>query len=142
MTASCWSITANIVSGSIRAVTWIRTKRQTKHASAKIFEETGVHCRIVSPRDETLGEPDVVEVLHVPWMVLCERIPTGIEPEHCHIDFAYVCEPLPGEGAHLTEDTRETEGIGWFTLEETNSSSLFPDFRRQVTKLLGRKPVC
>ena len=104
----------------------------------EIFEETGVHCRIVSPRDETLGEPGVVEVLHVPWMVLCERIPTGAEPEHCHIDFAYICEPLPGEGAHLTEDTRETEGIGWFTLEEMGSLNLFPDFRRQVTKLLGR----
>ncbi|MGB9666534.1 MAG: NUDIX hydrolase [Candidatus Cryosericum sp.] len=103
----------------------------------EIFEETGVHCRIVSPRDDTLGEPDVVEVLHVPWMVLCERIPPGAEPEHCHIDFAYVCEPLPGEGAYLTEDTRETEGIGWFTLEETASLSLFPDFRRQIAKLLG-----
>jgi ADP-ribose pyrophosphatase YjhB (NUDIX family) len=103
----------------------------------EIFEETGVRCRIVSPSDETLGEPDVVEVLHVPWMVLCERIPAGAEPEHCHIDFAYVCEPLSGEGAYLTEDTRETEGIGWFTLEETATLSLFPDFRRQITKLLG-----
>ena len=103
----------------------------------EIFEETGVRCRIVSPRDETLGEPGVVEVLRVPWMVLCERIPTGTEPEHCHIDFAYVCEPLPGEGTHLAEDTRETEGIGWFTLEEMGPLNLFPDFRRQVTKLLS-----
>ncbi len=103
----------------------------------EIVEETGVACRIVSLRDETLGEPDVVEVLHIPWMVLCERIPAGTEPEHCHIDFAYVCEPLPGEGAYLTEDARETEGVGWFTLEETSSLSLFPDFRRQITKLLG-----
>lgn len=107
----------------------------------EILEETGVHCRIVSPRDETLGEPGVVEVLHVPWMVLCERIPIGTEPEHCHIDFAYVCEPLPGEGENLTEDARETEGIGWFTLEETASLALFPDFRRQVAKLLGGQPA-
>ncbi len=105
----------------------------------EVFEETGVHCRIVSPRDETLGEPGVVEVLHVPWMVLCERIPAGIEPEHCHIDFAYVCEPLPGEGTHLAEDTRETEGIGWFTLEEMRDLTLFPDFRRQVTRLLAER---
>jgi len=103
----------------------------------EVFEETGVACHIVSPRDDTLGEPDVVEVLHVPWMVLCERIAPGTEPEHCHIDFAYVCEPLPGEGSYLTEDTRETNGVGWFTLEETRSLSLFPDFRRQITKLLS-----
>jgi hypothetical protein len=44
---------------------------------------------------------------------------------------------LAGEGTHLTEDTRETEGIGWFTLKEMDSLNLFPDFRRQVTKLLS-----
>ena len=103
----------------------------------EVFEETGIRCGIVSPRDESLGEPGVVEVLHVPWMVLCERIPAGTEPEHCHIDFAYVCEPLPGQGSTLAEDTRETDGIGWFTLAEALQLPLFPDFRRQIAKLLS-----
>lgn len=103
----------------------------------EIFEETGLHCRITSPRDTTLGLPGVVEVLHIPWMVLCERIPPyGTQPEHCHIDFAYICEPLAGEGDHIIEDKRETDGIGWFTLEELGSLKLFPDFRRQATVLL------
>jgi 8-oxo-dGTP pyrophosphatase MutT (NUDIX family) len=103
----------------------------------EVFEETGIHCRILSPRDETLGEPGLVEVLHVPWMVLCERIPSSAEPEHCHIDFAYVCEPLSGEGTALAENTRETDGIGWFTLAEAQQLPLFPDFRRQIAKLLS-----
>jgi len=105
----------------------------------EVYEETGVRCRIVSPADESLGEPGVVAVLHQPWMILCERIPAGSDPEHCHIDLAYVCEPLPGEGDCLHEDARETQGIGWFTLDEMSNLKLFPDFRRQVTKLLTER---
>lgn len=103
----------------------------------EIREETGLSCRITSPRNPSLGMPGMVEVLHTPWMVLCERIPArGEEPEHCHIDFAYLCEPLPGQD-RLTQDQRETDGIGWFSLEElTPSLPLFPDFRRQATILL------
>jgi 8-oxo-dGTP pyrophosphatase MutT (NUDIX family) len=108
----------------------------------EVLEETGIHCRIVSPRDESLGEPEVVEVLHIPWMVLCERIPAGNDqPEHCHIDYAYVCEPLPGESGLLAQDARETNGIGWFSLAELTSLELFPDFRRQTAKLLTDYPV-
>ena len=103
----------------------------------EVYEETGIRCRIVSPRDESLGELGIVEVLHIPWMVLCERIPAGAEPEHCHIDFAYVCEPMPHEGTILAEDVQETDGIGWFTLAEAQQLPLFPDFRRQITRLLS-----
>jgi hypothetical protein len=44
---------------------------------------------------------------------------------------------MPGEGTILAEDVQETDGIGWLTLAEAQQLPLFPDFRRQITRLLS-----
>ena len=84
-------------------------------AIREAFEETGIKIRIISPNTDFItGE--CAQTLPPPFTMLLEEIPEYKNiPAHQHIDFIFMAEAVEG---NLSENPAETEGIGWFTLEQ------------------------
>lgn len=85
-------------------------------------EETGLEIAFV-PQDNVVIDRWNAKSIERPYMVLLEEIPAiGLQAAHQHIDFLYVATPA---GGTELRNTRETEDMRWFNLEEIDA--LVPD---------------
>lgn len=101
----------------------------------EVREETGLDVEIIGGKDESLDNIEAgVTALHLPYVILCERI-IG-ENEHYHIDLVYLCRVVNRDENTVTYDPRESEGIGYFHVEDLEELDLFPNFRKLLEKLL------
>ncbi|XOB46459.1 MAG: NUDIX hydrolase [Candidatus Nealsonbacteria bacterium] len=101
----------------------------------EVKEETGLSVEILSNRDQSLGNKNV-EVLYNPYAILCEFIPASGSP-HYHIDMIYL--GLVNGRRKLQLNDKESEDIGWFSLDEIDKLPLFPNFRVLLKKVLTER---
>ena len=94
-------------------------------AKREALEETGLEIELITQENVWVEKLSNCESFPRPYMCLLETIPG--DPPHQHIDFIYVGRPVGGK---LRENTRETEGLCWFTLEEVEALSSEKDLCR------------
>ncbi len=79
-------------------------------------EETGLDVAFIAQENVWIERWNA-KSFERPFLCLIEEIPAhGGQPEHQHIDFVYIARPI-GNGA-LTQNTVESDGLAWYTLEE------------------------
>lgn len=101
----------------------------------EIFEETGLKAEIIDTRNHTLACTDIgVSVLHNPYAVLCERIDKGDKDIHYHIDLVYICK-IVGE-TKVSFDEKESDGIGFFTLNQIKNMDMFHNNKQLIISYL------
>jgi 8-oxo-dGTP pyrophosphatase MutT (NUDIX family) len=104
----------------------------------EVKEETGLDVEIIGELDETVADEAAdVAVLHVPYIVLCEKI-RGIETCDYHIDLIYWCRII-GDLAELEANVREAEDIGFFGIEQFEDIPMFPNTKALLRKFLHEK---
>lgn len=97
----------------------------------EVQEETGLQVEIIAERDLNLADLAAdVSVLHNPYAILCELV-----GDHYHNDMIYICRIIGGR-ENFTFDSKESKGIGFFSLAELNNINLFPNFRKLLEKVL------
>lgn len=108
-------------------------------ALREIFEETGVHARIIDASyDLTLT--DLTESqLPTPHFMLHEVIPaTHKEEMHMHIDFIYVME---AQEVPLTVAEAEVGQAGWFTRDQVDACDTFLSVKRICGQIMKAPTV-
>lgn len=94
----------------------------TEAAKREALEETGFHIEIIKQENVWIEKWNA-KSFERPYLCLLEEIPAfGEMPSHQHMDFIYLARPIAGE---KILNTKETEGIRWFSEEEIKS--LKPD---------------
>ena len=93
-------------------------------AVREVFEETGLRIKLVGERFPR--ESDFVS----PLAIQKNRGKTG----DLHIDIVYVAEPLYEQD--IKYDEKESLGIGWFSRNELENISVFPDVKITMDYLL------
>lgn len=84
-------------------------------AKREALEETGLAVELVTQENVWVDRWNA-KSFERPYMCLLEEIPEhGDKPAHQHMDMIYVARPT---GKEIVENRAETDGIGWFTLEE------------------------
>lgn len=84
-------------------------------AIREAFEETGLTIRLLPTMPLEIDNP-TVKTIPQPFLIALEDVPECQNvPAHQHVDFIYASEPIAGE---LCENTTETTGIQWFSLNE------------------------
>lgn len=101
-------------------------------ALREVLEETGFEAEHVGSADDLLSDPVAdVATLRTPYCVLRERI--GPSPSHhYHVDLVYSMRVgrSIGRGEALDD-------LGFFSCEETAGLSVFPNFRKLLTKVFA-----
>ncbi len=93
-------------------------------AVREVFEETGLRIKLLGERFPR--ESDFVR----PLAIQKNRGKTG----DLHIDIVYVAEPLYEQD--IKYDEKESLGIGWFSRNELENISVFPDVKITMDYLL------
>lgn len=93
-------------------------------AVREVYEETGLKVKLLG--DRFPRESDFVR----PLAIQKNRGKTG----DLHIDIVYVAEPL--HEYELKFDEKESLGIGWFSRNELENISVFPDIKITMDYLL------
>jgi 8-oxo-dGTP pyrophosphatase MutT (NUDIX family) len=98
----------------------------------EVKEETGIDISPYLPQQRHLDERAVA--IPLPQYFFEERIdPHGDQPPHVHLDFIYVVS-IPYQEP-LLEKT-EHHAIRWFTKQELDTVSLFPNVRAILLEIL------
>lgn len=91
-------------------------------ARREAFEETGLEIEFIK-QENVWVERWNANSFERPHLCLVEEIPAYKNiPKHQHIDFIYLARP---SGGNEQQNTLETDGLRWFTLEEIEA--LAPD---------------
>lgn len=98
----------------------------------EVKEETGLDIRIVSDRDECMGNMESeVSVLHTPYAVLCEKIYS--DEINFHIDMIYTC--IISESSDVAGMMIEYSGqMGFFGSQDIARLDMFPNFSKLLKK--------
>lgn len=110
-----------------------RNEAPYQAAIREVFEETGINITEFIKPGEKVDE--YAYILPAPLFVMEQQIvPHGGQPLHYHLDHLFVVhvpwqEPVVAEG--------ESHGIGWFTLEETESLDMFENTRWLIRTALS-----
>lgn len=103
----------------------------------EIFEETTLKTGIIDTRNQNLGDDSIgVTVLHNPYAILCERIDKGDKDIHFHIDLVYICKIIGGE--NVESDQKESDDIGFFSLEEIKNMEMFSNNKNLIISYLNK----
>jgi 8-oxo-dGTP pyrophosphatase MutT (NUDIX family) len=98
----------------------------------EVMEETGLTIEIIDEKDNNLGDEEIdVTVLSNPYCILCERV-----GDHYHNDLIYLCRVV-GESKKLEFNINESDGIGFFGLDDLADIKLFTNFRKLLEKVLS-----
>lgn len=99
----------------------------------EVREETGLEVEIISNKDETISNRKAdVTSLHLPYAFLCELV-----GDHYHNDLIYKCKTK--KSCKLKYDESESDGIGFFDIQEIEKLQLFDNFRVLLRKVLTEK---
>lgn len=91
-------------------------------AQREVLEETGLKIEFIK-QENVWVERWNANSFERPYLCLVEEIPAYKDvPAHQHIDFLYLARPVGGKEQ---QNTTETDGLRWFTLEEVEA--LIPD---------------
>ncbi len=97
----------------------------------EVREETGIEIEILGEKDENLSDKAAnVSALHMPYAMLCELV-----GDHYHNDIIYLCRVV-GRSDRFVHNPKESDGIGFFGLEDLGDIKLFPNFKRLLEKVL------
>lgn len=94
-------------------------------ALRETFEETGIRVRLIGkrfPREQDFVTP----------LALQKNV---VEKDHIHIDLVYLAYPLANQKEII--NYKETEGLGWFTLDEITDDKFetFDDVKSWCSKI-------
>lgn len=98
---------------------WEANELPDDSAIREVFEETGLHVTLVGDR---LPSEDNGQIR--PYGIQRNIITEG---EHEHLDLIYLAIPEDGK---IVQNSDETDGIGWFSVDEITSPS-FNTFEAQ-----------
>ncbi len=99
----------------------------------EVMEETGLEIEIISNRDDSLSnQKQNVSSLHLPYAFLCELV-----GDHYHNDLIYKCKIK--RTCNLKYNKDESDGIGFFDMQEIEKLQLFDNFRVLLNKVLIEK---
>ncbi len=106
-------------------------------AKREAFEETGLIIELISHENIWIQRWNAVS-FERPYLCLLEEIPaTPKQAAHQHIDFIYLGRPIGGE---LKQNISETEGIRWFTREESaqlkSDEDIFLETQQVIDQIL------
>lgn len=107
-------------------------------AIRETFEETGLKIELILQENIWVNQANAKSLVR-PYLCLLEEIPehNGIVA-HQHIDFCYISRPVGGE---ITENTKETDGIKWFSEEEIDKleeeHDIFLETKQVIKKILN-----
>jgi len=99
----------------------------------EVKKETGLEVEIISNKDESLSNQKLdVSSLHLPYAFLCELV-----GDHYHNDLIYKCKIK--KNCELRYNKEESDGIGFFNINEIEKLTLFDNFRTLLNKVLTEK---
>ena len=97
-------------------------------ARREVREETGLEICFIEQENYRVEE-EFSRSIPRPYALLLED-----EPDHQHIDYIYLAEPV---GGVLAENPEESNGIRWFSAEEIERlDDILPDARALALHLL------
>lgn len=107
-------------------------------ARREAFEETGMEIEFIK-QENVWVERWNANSFERPYLCLIEEIPSHKDvPAHQHIDFIYLARPVGGQ---MKENSAETDGLRWFSLEEVEALSpdenVFVETQQVIRHLLG-----
>jgi 8-oxo-dGTP pyrophosphatase MutT (NUDIX family) len=102
---------------------WEENELPDESAIREAFEETGLEVELVG--DRLPRESDQIRPFGIQRNIITEG-------EHEHLDLIYLS--IPKENGELVQNIEETDGIGWFSIDEINSDSFdtFPAQKQWV----------
>lgn len=99
----------------------------------EVKEETGLNVEIICQKDESLSDYNVdVSSLYIPYAILCELI----GKDHYHNDMIYLCKIIDKDHKRMKYDPKESDGIGFFGIDDLDNIKLFPNFKLLLKKVL------
>ena len=107
---------------------------ETPHEAVvrEVKEETGLDVEVIGEKDDGLADHgNDISALYTPYAVLCERV-----GDHYDNDLIYLCKIKEQSLHNIVYNSKESDGIGFFSLEDIKGLSLFPNFRRLLEKAL------
>lgn len=99
----------------------------------EVKEETGLDVEIIGKKDKSLSDYNVdVSALYIPYAILCELIGGN----HYHNDMVYLCKIINEDNRQIRYDPNESDGIGFFGIDDLENIKLFPNFKILLKKVL------
>ena len=102
----------------------------------EVKEETGLDVQIIGKKDESLSDCKAdVSSLCIPYAILCELI----GGDHYHNDMIYLCRIINEDNIQIKHDPNESDGIGFFGIDDLENIKLFPNFKILLKKILKKQ---
>ena len=95
----------------------------------EIYEETGIHAKVLSEQKRLSLQKDLYLELTRPFLVLLEDIEGN--GTHNHIDLIYICK---AENEMLKMQESEAKDIGWFKNDEVQKLNTFDNVKQSVKR--------
>jgi len=106
----------------------------TNAAIREIFEETGVHAKVLPNKgNPNLSDKHSTE-LDRPFAILLEDIEG--DGTHNHIDMVFLCVAITAE---LKPQKDEVDGIGWFSFEQIKRLKTFDNVIKTIARAIEER---
>jgi 8-oxo-dGTP pyrophosphatase MutT (NUDIX family) len=106
-------------------------------AKREALEETGIEIEFIKQENVWISQSNACS-FERPYLCLLEEIPEHKSvPQHQHIDFIYLAQPVGGK---LQQNHNETDGLRWFSLEEVEDLEpeveIFTETQRVIRQII------
>lgn len=112
-----------------------RSENPREGAIREVQEETGMDISTILKAGKKVDQSAFL--LPQPQFFMEQKIPAhGEQPEHFHLDVEYVVQ-VPFQEPQVQE--AESNGIGWFTLEEAMQLETFENTHQVIQEIFAKK---